>query len=66
MEQITEGYEFIKSVITAEQEEVLRKTYALPGEVEEPKKTSRKETTGWIHHPCPRNVLVMPTADLRL
>ena len=65
MEQITEGYEFIKNVITAEKDEVIRKTYALPGEPDEPKKAARKETAGWIHHPCPRNVLVIPAANLR-
>jgi len=65
MEQITEGYEFIKNVITIEQDEVLRKTYALPGETEEPKKAPRKEGAGWIHHPCPRNVLSLPTESIR-
>jgi hypothetical protein len=65
MEQITEGYEFIKNVITVEQDEVLRKTYALPGETEEPKKAPRKEGAGWIHHPCPRNVLSLPTESVR-
>jgi len=66
MEQITEGYEFIKNVITVEQEEVLRKIYTLPGETEEPKKAPRKEAVGWIHHPCPRNLLTLPTANLRI
>jgi TATA-box binding protein (TBP) (component of TFIID and TFIIIB) len=65
MEQITEGYEFIKNVITVEQDEVLRKTYTLPGKEEEPKKAPRSSAGGWIQHPCPRNVLVVPASSVR-
>lgn len=61
MEQIEEGYEFIKEVFTTHASSILRKQYILPKE-EEPKDTGKKEPTkrvitGWIKHPCPRNVL---------
>jgi len=65
MEQIMEGYEYIKHVIATEKEEVLRKIYTLPGMAEEPKKAPRV-STGWIQHPCPRNVATFPLSAIRL
>jgi TATA-box binding protein (TBP) (component of TFIID and TFIIIB) len=60
MEQIYEAYEFIKSVFRDNADQVLRKQYILPPteETEEPeKKPKKKILTGWIQHPCPRNVI---------
>jgi hypothetical protein len=60
MEQIDEAYMFIKGVFTTHADEVLRKQYVLPTPVPEaeakPKKTAR-QTSGWIAHPCPRNIV---------
>jgi len=69
MEQINEGYEFIKSVFTAHAERILRKQYVLPEAVTEttvitvttePEKKPGKTKSGWIQHPCPRNIFRIP------
>lgn len=59
MDQINEAYEFIKTVFTTHAEEVLRKQYVLPTPAIEtkPKKSSARTSSGWIQHPCPRNIL---------
>jgi TATA-box binding protein (TBP) (component of TFIID and TFIIIB) len=67
MEQINEAYEFIKGVFTTHANDILRKMYVLP--TAEPSadtttKTSTKkkrESSGWIQHPCPRNIFKMKT-----
>lgn len=58
MEQINEAYDFIKGVFTKHADDVLRKQYVLPTPVPEtkPKKTARV-ASGWIAHPCPRNII---------
>ena len=61
MKQIEEAYEFIKYVFTEHKDEILRKTYNLPGDEEPPVKAPRV-STGWIQHPCPRNVSKIPAA----
>jgi TATA-box binding protein (TBP) (component of TFIID and TFIIIB) len=63
MEQITETYEYVKRIFVLEQDEVLRKVYTLPG-APEPVKAPRA-STGWIQHPCPRNVARFPLDALR-
>jgi TATA-box binding protein (TBP) (component of TFIID and TFIIIB) len=66
IEQIEEAYVFIKQVFTDNASEILRKVYVLPPEaiVEtkaqtdvKTKKTARAAATGWIQHPCPRNIV---------
>ena len=64
MEQINEAYEFIKSVFTDNADEILRKVYVLPPDTTAPtpKGTQKaaktaKTQTGWIQHPCPRNIV---------
>ena len=64
MDQINEAYEFIKEVFTSHADDILRKVYVLPESaatidptsvsVEKPK---AKKSTGWIQHPCPRNIM---------
>lgn len=58
MEQINEGYAFIKEVFTTHADSILRKNYVLPTneKASKPVKTP-KVSTGWIQHPCPRNVI---------
>ena len=58
MEQINEAYDFIKRVFTKHAHDVLRKQYVLPTPVPEtkPKKAAR-QVSGWIAHPCPRNII---------
>jgi len=64
MDQINEAYEFIKSVFTRHADEILRKVYVLPEVVEKDTDTvvttkstkTQRIKTGWIQHPCPRNV----------
>lgn len=60
MDQINEAYEFIKHVFTKHADTVMRKTYMLesdePVAVAEPVKKTRTPT-GWIQHPCPRNIV---------
>jgi TATA-box binding protein (TBP) (component of TFIID and TFIIIB) len=69
MDQINEAYEFIKKVFSTHADEILRKQYVLPATASatatataaatptaaEPEK--KKSSTGWIQHPCPRNVI---------
>jgi TATA-box binding protein (TBP) (component of TFIID and TFIIIB) len=61
MEQIEEAYVFIKGVFRDNADEILRKTYVLPtatdAPVPEPKPVKEKKVTGWIAHPCPRNIV---------
>ena len=61
MEQINEAYEFIKRVFTDHAEEILRKQYILPtpasSKVEVKPKKSVRQSSGWIAHPCPRNII---------
>jgi TATA-box binding protein (TBP) (component of TFIID and TFIIIB) len=68
MDQINEAYEFIKGVFTTHADRVMRKTYTLTGDGDPdvalpppppppPKKSSARSATGWILHPCPRNVI---------
>lgn len=59
MEQINEAYEFIKGVFRDNAEEILRKVYVLPKSAEstEVKSSKPKKSTGWIAHPCPRNIV---------
>ena len=58
MEQINEAYDFIKGVFTKHAHDVLRKQYVLPTPVPETKpKKSARATSGWIAHPCPRNII---------
>jgi TATA-box binding protein (TBP) (component of TFIID and TFIIIB) len=61
MKQIEEAYEFIKNVFTLHKDEILRKTYNLPGE-EEPVVKAPRASNGWIQHPCPRNVFKVPAS----
>jgi hypothetical protein len=63
MKQIEEAYEFIKRVFTLHKDEILRKTYNLPGE-EEPVVKAPRVSNGWIQHPCPRNVSKIPAASV--
>jgi TATA-box binding protein (TBP) (component of TFIID and TFIIIB) len=69
MEQINEAYEFIKGVFRENADEVLRKTYKLPSTTPEmalsaasAKKPEKKTPTGWISHPCPRNIVKLTAA----
>jgi hypothetical protein len=58
IEQIQEGYAFIKDVFTTHASTILRKQYVLPkqeGAVE--KQPCKRQVAGWIKHPCPRNIL---------
>ena len=65
MDQINEAYEFIKGVFRDNASDVLRKVYVLPtaavgtaATAPVSTKTSKKKSaTGWILHPCPRNVV---------
>jgi TATA-box binding protein (TBP) (component of TFIID and TFIIIB) len=65
MEQINEAYVFIKQVFTDNADDILRKMYVLPPELTPeqtilapPVKTTKtKVNTGWIQHPCPRNIV---------
>jgi len=67
MDQINEAYEFIKDVFRDNASDVLRKVYVNPATtaatatvapVAVSTKTSKKKSaTGWILHPCPRNVV---------
>jgi TATA-box binding protein (TBP) (component of TFIID and TFIIIB) len=75
MDQINEAYVFIKRVFAENADEVLRKVYVLPeataagaaaapGTAPAPvpdvaAKPARAPKTGWILHPCPRNVLAV-------
>lgn len=56
MEQIYEGYEFIKEVFTTHADSILRKNYILPEQEQKATKTPRVSTE-WIQHPCPRNII---------
>lgn len=63
MEQINEAYEFIKGVFTTHADDILRKVYVLPTQTPEQtqetkpvKKTKPRQASGWIQHPCPRNI----------
>ena len=66
MDQINEAYEFIKGIFTRHADDILRKVYVLPETHEKDDETSTVVTskttktqrikTGWIQHPCPRNV----------
>ena len=58
MEQINEAYEFIKSVFTRHADDILRKVYQLPTSTTEAKPAKAgRVSSGWIQHPCPRNVM---------
>jgi TATA-box binding protein (TBP) (component of TFIID and TFIIIB) len=69
MDQINEAYDFIKKVFTDNADEILRKVYLPPAKKPEEaaaapaapapkaKAKAEKKATGWILHPCPRNVL---------
>lgn len=58
MEQINEAYEFIKGVFTRHADEILRKVYVLPATTAEPKPVKAgRVVSGWIQHPCPRNIV---------
>ena len=58
MEQINEAYEFIKGVFTRHADEILRKVYVLPVTTAEPKPVKAgRVSSGWIQHPCPRNIV---------
>jgi len=61
MEQIEEGYVFIKEVFTTHAESILRKQYVLPADAkgadDRTKGIAKRVVTGWIKHPCPRNIL---------
>lgn len=59
MEQINEGYMFIKEVFTKHADSILRKEYILPKQTEDAnakKKPTKRVLSGWIQHPCPRNI----------
>jgi TATA-box binding protein (TBP) (component of TFIID and TFIIIB) len=60
MDQINEAYEFIKKVFTTHADDILRKQYVLPTTTAapaQPEKPKARTLTGWIQHPCPRNVI---------
>ena len=74
MDQINEAYDFIKKVFSDNADDVLRKVYVLPAKkADEPpaptapatkapaKAKLEKKASGWILHPCPRNVLKLKT-----
>ena len=62
MEQINEAYEFIKGVFTRHADEILRKVYVLPATTAEPKPVKAgRVSSGWIQHPCPRNIVKIQT-----
>ena len=59
MDQINEAYVFIKDIFVRHADEILRKVYVLPDKAEDTPKPAAKTQrvkTGWIQHPCPRNV----------
>ncbi len=62
MKQIDEAYEFMKRLFETHISDVIRKNYICPvsDEAEHPEVTEpvveKKKSTGWIHHPSPRNV----------
>jgi TATA-box binding protein (TBP) (component of TFIID and TFIIIB) len=67
MEQINEAYDFIKGVFRDNAGEILRKVYVLPKPAAdaaaaatpavETKPAKTKKASGWIAHPCPRNIV---------
>ena len=67
MDQIYEGYAFIKEVFTKHADSILRKQYVLPQKIEETTTKTKKATgskrnaIGWIQHPCPRNIYKINT-----
>jgi TATA-box binding protein (TBP) (component of TFIID and TFIIIB) len=74
MEQINEAYEFIKTVFSRHADEILRKQYVLPATEDaltaETSSASKgvtkpkaRNATGWIQHPCPRNVMKTSSKD---
>jgi TATA-box binding protein (TBP) (component of TFIID and TFIIIB) len=58
MDQINEAYEFMKALFQEHAEEVLRKNYICPTAAAEA--APAKKSSGWIHHPSPRNVFKIP------
>jgi TATA-box binding protein (TBP) (component of TFIID and TFIIIB) len=58
IDQINEAYEFIKHVFTKHADSVMRKTYMLASDsVEVPAVKKTRAPSGWIQHPCPRNIM---------
>jgi len=66
MAQIEEAYEFMKGVFTRHADQVLRKIYVCPTNtvVEEPA-PERTKKSGWIQHPCPRNIVKISNACVK-
>jgi hypothetical protein len=63
MEQINEAYEFIKGVFTTHAEDILRKVYVLPtSDASSAPVKKTRQSSGWIQHPCPRNIFKIKTA----
>lgn len=63
MEQINEAYEFIKGVFVKHADDILRKLYVLPSDAPQTKSKHKRSKTGWIQHPCPRNVVKITDED---
>lgn len=68
MEQINEAYDFIKGVFRDNADEILRKVYVLPktataAVVPETKPVKMKKASGWIAHPCPRNIVKLAATE---
>jgi TATA-box binding protein (TBP) (component of TFIID and TFIIIB) len=61
MDQIHEAYEFMTSLFQKHADEILRKNYICPTASET---AAPKKTTGWIHHPSPRNIIKVPTSNI--
>lgn len=61
MDQINEAYEFIKDVFAKHADTVMRKTYMLTSDSSAPEPVVKKQRnpSGWIQHPCPRNIIKM-------
>lgn len=62
MKQIEEAYEFMKRLFETHIDDVIRKNYICPVSEDTTHPDSivpvveKKKSTGWIHHPSPRNV----------
>ena len=65
MEQIEEGYVFIKDVFTKHANSILRKQYVLPETEGQEEKPVKRHVQGWIKHPCPRNILKFQLSDIQ-
>jgi TATA-box binding protein (TBP) (component of TFIID and TFIIIB) len=65
MDQINDAYEFMKQVFKDNANEVLRKNYICPDAPGTTAETPTSKSSGWIHHPSPRNIVRMELRKIR-